>query len=95
MDKILAYIGAPKGNGMGCDRVVGQSYEVTDWHGTVIGFATKGAQWPVNSCVGTYMAQYYARIDGREYTGRSFGQGMAIVLRLTAASARKGKTKNG
>lgn len=88
MEKLVAYIGKPKGNGMGCDRVVGQSWEVTDWHGKVIGFATRGATWNVNSYIGRIMSQWYARIDGREYTGRGFGQGMSIVLRRTAAQRR-------
>jgi hypothetical protein len=89
-DRIVAYIGKANSNGMGCDRVAGQSYDVTDWHGNVIGKATKGATWRVRSYVGTHISQYYARINGKEYTGRSFGTGMSIVLRETAASKRKG-----
>ena len=86
---IIAYIGKANRNGMGCDRIIGQSYDVTDWHGNKIGFATRGASWPVNSYMGGTMSQYYARIDGREYTGRSFGEGMYIKLRPTAAQLRK------
>lgn len=93
-EKIVAYIGAPKGNGMGCDRVIGQSWAVTDWHGNAIGNATRGAMWRVNSYLGSHMAQWYARIDGREYTGRGFGEGMSIVLRETAESKRKHANAN-
>lgn len=86
---IVAYIGKPNRNGMGVDRVMGQTYPVTTWTGLPLGFATKGATWRVNSYVGTHMSQFYARIGGREYTGRGFGEGCAIVLRLTAESKRK------
>lgn len=90
---IVAYIGKAKGNGMGCDRILGQSYTVTNWKGKVIGNATKGSTWRVNSYIGTYMSQFYAKIDGKEYTGRSFGVGMSIVLKETAKSKRKGDTQ--
>lgn len=81
-DVILAYIGEPRGNG------IGLSYPVTVWTGLEIGTATRGAKWRVNSCIGTHMAQFYARIGGREYTGRGFGAGMCIKLRETAESKR-------
>lgn len=87
-ESIVAYIGKPKGNGIGVDRVLGQSWHVTDWQGNVLGNATKGATWRVQSYVGTYMSQWYARINGREYTGRGFGEGMSVVLRETAASRK-------
>lgn len=89
MEKIVAYIGKAKGNGMGCEGTLGQSYTVTDWNGNLLGDATKGATWRVNSFIGTHMSQFYARIDGKEYTGRGFGEGMGIVLRETAESRRK------
>lgn len=77
-DVIFAYIG----------NRIGQSYPVTVWTGLEIGTATRGAQWRVGSCMGMYMAQFYARIGGREYTGRGFGSGMCIKLRETAESKR-------
>lgn len=77
-DVIIAYIG----------NRIGQSYPVTVWTGLEIGTATRGAQWRVNSCIGTQMAQFYARVGGREYTGRGFGSGMCIKLRETAESKR-------
>ena len=87
-EKFVAYLGEGKRNGMGCDRLVGQSYPVTTWTGDQIGNATIGSSWRVNSYVGTHMHQIYARVAGREFTGRGFGVGMAVVLRETAASKR-------
>lgn len=87
-DYIVAYLGEPNRNGTGLDRVLGQSYPVTVWTGQKIGFATLGSSWRVNSYIGSTMGQYYATINGREFTGRGFGAGMSIVLRETAASKR-------
>lgn len=88
-ETLVAYIGQRRNNGIGVDRIIGASYPVTVWTGLQIGIATKGAEWRVNSFIGTHMAQFYARIAGREYTGRGFGEGMSIVLRETAESKRK------
>lgn len=88
-ESFVAYIGKPKQNGMGVDRVVGQSYPVTVWTGLPIGNATKGSTWRVRSVYGTHMSQFYARVNGREFTGRGFGEGMSIVFRETAESKRK------
>lgn len=79
-DIIGAYIGTPCRNG---------GYPVTVWTGEPIGNATLGSKWRVNSYVGSHMCQFYARINGREYTGRGFGEGMCITLRETAESRRK------
>lgn len=87
-ETVFAYIGQPNRNGMGVDRILGQTYPVTVWTGLPIGFATMGSQWRVNSHLGSHMAQFYARIGGREYTGRGFGSGMCIALRETAESKR-------
>jgi hypothetical protein len=92
MDKLVAYIGKPNRNGMGIDRIAGQTWDVTDWHGNKIGYATRGAMWRVRSYVGTHIAQWYAHIDGKEYTGRGFGEGMAVVLRPTAEQQRKDRS---
>lgn len=88
-ETIVAYIGKRRDNGMGVAREIGASYPVTTWMGLQIGNATRGATWRVNSFVGTHVSQFYARIGGREYTGRGFGEGMSIVLRETAESKRK------
>lgn len=90
-NEVYGYVGKCKNNGMGVERVVGSSYEITDGQGNVLGNATKGSSWRVNSYIGTHMHQFYARINGREYTGRSFGTGMSIRLRLTAAEMKKEK----
>ena len=88
-DSFGAYIGKPQGNGMGCGGIVAQSWDVTDWQGNKLCNATQGASWRVNSYIGTTMSQWYCRKAGREYTGRGFGQGMSIVFRETAESARR------
>lgn len=82
---IFAYVGRPKGNGMDCDRQVGQSYPITVWTGHVIGTATRGAARRQGYAT---FNQYYARIAGREYTGRGAGPGMWIRLKETAASKK-------
>ena len=91
-EAIFAYIGAPMGNGMGCDRIVGQTYPVTVWTGDKIGIATKGATWRAGP-YGDELSQFYARINGREFTGRGQGQGMCIKLKETAESKRKRLSK--
>jgi hypothetical protein len=87
---LSAYIGEANRNGMGVDRIEGQTYPVTVWTGLQIGYATRGRGWRVNSHFGTHMFPFYARINGREYYGRGFGSGMCINLRETAASKRQG-----
>lgn len=87
-DVIYAYIGTANQNGMGLDRTYGQTWPVSVWTGRPIGYATRGAGWRVNSFMGSHMYQFYARIGGREYTGRGFGEGMCIRLKETAASKR-------
>ena len=94
LDNFVAFIGKPDNNGLGCDRVVGQTYAVTDWHGHRFCSATKGSTWPVNSRIGSHMSQWYTRHNGREYTGRGFGEGMSIVFRETAASKRQRKERS-
>jgi hypothetical protein len=88
-DCLTAYIGDGRLDGMGIDRICGQSFPVTVWTGEPIGYATRGRQWRVNSAYGSNMAQFYAVINGREYSGRSFGAGSYINLKETAASKRK------
>lgn len=86
--ELCAYIGDNEPNGIGIDRQIGRSYPVTVWTGEPIGRATIGKQWRVRSHWGTHMCQIYARINGREYTGRGFGPGMIVRLRETAESKR-------
>lgn len=86
--ELCAYIGDNEPNGMGIDRQLGRSYPVTVWTGEPIGYATIGSKWRVRSQWGTHMCQIYARINGREYTGRGFGVGCIVRLRETAESKR-------
>lgn len=66
-----------------------RSWTLTTWAGDPIGTIRLGSGWRVNSYVGTRMYQAYARVGGREFTGRTYGEGMAVVLRETAASKRR------
>ncbi len=88
-ESFVAYIGSAEPNGMGVDRQVGRTWPVTTWTGLPIGNATETAKWPVQSFVGSHMRQYHAIINGREFTGRGFGTGMAVVFKETAKSKRK------
>lgn len=88
-ETFVAYVGKAKRNGMGVDRIAGQSYSLTTWMGDELGNATLGSSWRVNSFIGSRMYQIYAWMSGREYTGRGFGEGCAVVLRETAASRHK------
>lgn len=87
-ERFIAYVGKNRRNGMGVDRAVGSSYDLTTWTGDLLGSVTLGSGW-VNSYVGSLMFQAYARVNGREFTGRTFGEGMSIVLRETAESKRR------
>lgn len=79
---ITAYIGKPVSDGMGVDRFGSTSRRaLTDWHGNQIGFCYLGKRWPVRSYIGTHMHQVYATVDGKRYTGRSWGEGMSVNLR--------------
>src|SRR5512146_3423085 len=86
-DKIVAYIGKPCGDGIGVDRFGSTSRRyLTQWDGTKFGYCSLSKGWPVRSYVGSRMYQVHAQIGSRFYTGRSFGEGMAVVLRETAES---------
>jgi hypothetical protein len=89
MEKLVAYVGRNRRDGMGVDRVAGSTHDLADWNGNRIGYCTLGRGWRVQSYIGTHMHQIYAWIGGREYTGRGFGEGLSVVLRETAASRRK------
>lgn len=62
---------------------------VTTWTGDILGTCYLGAGWRSNSWIGPRQYQATAWINGREFTGRTFGAGTFIGLRETAASARK------
>ncbi|HRP25356.1 hypothetical protein [Thauera sp.] len=81
-ESFVAYVGKWGGTQAAFGR------DLTTWAGDVIGTVTLRTSWRVNSYVGSRMYQAYARVGGREFTGRTFGEGMAVVLRETAASKR-------
>ena len=89
MTNLIAYVGNTVGDGMGVERNGSFSRrELTDWHGEKLGACYLGRGWPVQSYIGSRMFQIYATVNGKEYTGRGFGEGMSVVLRETAASKR-------
>ena len=66
-----------------------RDHAIAVWTGDILGSCYLGAGWRVDSYIGSRMYQATAWINGREYTGRTFGNGMCISLRETAASKRK------
>ena len=66
------------------------SIEITDWHGeTISSRAAIGSRWSVRgSYLGSHQHQIYATIDGIEYTGRSWGEGMSWIGKETSESKR-------
>ena len=88
-DSFVAYIGKPQGNGMGCERVIGQSWDETTWLGTKVANATRGNTWRTpRSYISSTMSMFYCRINGVEYYGRGAGEGMSI--RFFKSKAKKG-----
>lgn len=71
----------PHGTSM---RVTNGTRALTDWHGNQIGTCYLSSSWPIRSYIGSRMYQIYARIDGVDYTGRGFGEGMSVNLRRCA-----------
>lgn len=69
-------------------------HALTTWAGVRIGEVCLSTSWPVGSYVGPRMYQAYATVGGREFTGRTFGEGLALSLRETAASKRREKAKS-
>ena len=82
-ERLVAYVGA---------KIEGSNrHRLTTWTGHDLGTVYLGTGWRVRSYIGSHMFQAYATIQGVEYTGRTFGNGMSISLRETAASKRKRK----
>lgn len=78
-ERIVAYVGKPLGDGMGVDRFGSTSRRaLLDWHGRQIGTCYLSSKWRVHSYVGDYLYQIYATVDGIQYTGRGFGEGMVF-----------------
>lgn len=88
-ETLVAYVGHKRGDERG-----GQQYDVTTWDGVPIAVCTMAQSWRVNSYVGSRMYQVYAWANRTEYTGRSYGTGMAVVLKETARS-RKSQSLHG
>jgi len=76
-DYIVAYIGEPTGETIGCGQPTGRR-ELQDWHGNRIGTCSFSSSWPINSYISDRMYQVYATVKGITYTGRSCGEGMVF-----------------
>lgn len=63
-DYIVAYLGKANAPGV---------FDLTDWHGNVIGAARITATWQRRSYVSTFLHQVHATVNGTEYTGRCAG----------------------
>lgn len=88
-ERIIGYVGATLGDGGGCDPHGPRSRrKLETWDGRQIGTCYLSSSWRVHSYIGDRMYQIYARIDGRDYTGRGFGETMAVVLRPCATKRR-------
>lgn len=84
-DYAIAYVGKTLGDGMGVDRHGSTSRRaLNDWHGNQIGTCYISKSWPIHSYIGSRMCQIYARINGVDYTGRGFGEGMSVNLKRCA-----------
>ena len=92
MTNIVGYVGKKLGDGMGVDRFGDTSRrELTDFQGNKIGTCALGSSWRVNSYIGSRMYQIYATVAGVEYTGRGFGENMAVNLRPVRNKRKAGK----
>ena len=65
-------------------RVTNGTRALTNWHGEQIGTCYISTGWPIRSYIGSRMYQIYARINGVDYTGRGFGEGMSVNLKRCA-----------
>lgn len=88
-DRISAYIHQTREQFTATNYAACRLFDVVVWTGRPIGTARITSSWPVNSFTGSRMYQFSARIAGRDYTGRGFGDGMFINLRETADSKRR------
>jgi hypothetical protein len=88
-ERLSAYVGEPLGDGAPLDKFGDRSRRsLTVWTGDQIGAIFLGKGWRSTSYIGSRMYQAHATIAGRRYTGRTFGEGMLVNLRETAASRR-------
>lgn len=85
-ERFTAYIGAKLGDAMGCDKFSdGSRRALNTWLGTKIGTCFLSSSWPVRSRLEPRMYQVYAIVNGVDYTGRGFGEGMACNFRRCKA----------
>ncbi len=81
---LVAYVGNALGDHAPFNSCAHQ-HALTDFHGNRIGVCRFMSWWSIrNSYIGNRMHQIHAIVDGVEYTGRGFGEGMAVALRPRA-----------
>ena len=81
-DCFTAYVGTKLGDAMGCDKWGDRSRRALNtWDGKRIGTCFLSSSWRVNSYIGSRMYQIYAIVNGVDYTGRGFGEGMSCNFR--------------
>jgi hypothetical protein len=80
---MIAYVGPMLSNDDGKPIFSNRLRHLTDWQGNRIGTCYISASWPVRSYIGSHMNQIraYVTADATHYTGRGFGEGMAVNLR--------------
>ncbi len=80
---VIGYIGKEiPGSGMGCNNAHARRV-LTDWHGNQIGTCYISSTWRTpNSFFSSTMHQVYARVNGKDYTGRSAGEGCILRAKL-------------
>lgn len=59
----------------------GKDNTITTWPGTVVGRYDVVSSWRVNSYTSTRRYSIRARVRGRLYHGRTFGEGMVVSLK--------------
>lgn len=84
-ERLIAYVGRCRFDGMGCDRLYGTSYDLTDWHGNVIGSIRLTTSWRAGWVT---IHQAYATVAGVEYVGRTQGPGMYFSGRARRTGKR-------
>jgi hypothetical protein len=89
-ERFSAYVGKKLGDAMGCDKFSDQSRrELNTWTGFKIGTCFLSSSWRVNSFMGDRMFQIYAIVNGVDYTGRGFGEGMLCNFRRCKSACAK------
>lgn len=72
-----------------CPQLRKSRHKLTNWHGEQIGIIYLSSSWRINSHLSDRMYQAYAWVNGKEYTGRTLGNGMVFKGKRTASDLKK------